>query len=271
MVEVLGELVELEVLRRKAPGFRHRLEGSEQHLARVLLVVGALVGHAQHGQGSEIRDRLGDDVEVLAGLERDVRAEHPAEVARPHAAAVHDVLAGDGAAVLALAPFDVGDALALPAHPGDGRVLEHLRAVLPGALRERQRDVRRIPLPVLRQPDGARHIAGLQVRVARRHLVRGDLLDLDTPGAGHAGLAPDLLGAGVGQGHGDRPAAAESPSRRRSRIRACRRAPGCTSPAASWRGVARSWAIRPAACQVVPEVRRLRSSSTGSQPSFARW
>ena len=210
VVEVLGELVELEVLGDRAPGFRHRLEGAEQHLARVLLVVGALVGHAQDGQGAEIRDRLGDDVEVLAGLERDVRAEHPAEAPCPHAGAVDHVLAGDGAAVLAPAPFDVGDAVALPADPRDGHVLEHLRAALPGALRERQRDVRRVPLSVLRQPDGARHIAGLQVRVARRHLARGDLLDLHAPGARHAGLTPDLLGAGVGQGHGDRPATAKA-------------------------------------------------------------
>ena len=49
VVEILGKLVELEVLGDRAPGFGHRFEGAEQHLASVLLVVRALVGNAQDG------------------------------------------------------------------------------------------------------------------------------------------------------------------------------------------------------------------------------
>ena len=52
MVEVLRQLVEAEILGNAvhAPRLGHRLEGAEQHLAGILLVVGALVGHPQHRQ-----------------------------------------------------------------------------------------------------------------------------------------------------------------------------------------------------------------------------
>ena len=60
MVHVLRQLVEAEILRNAvhAPGLGHRLEGAEHHLAGVLLVVGAFVGHAQHRQAAEAGDRL---------------------------------------------------------------------------------------------------------------------------------------------------------------------------------------------------------------------
>jgi hypothetical protein len=52
MVEILRQLVETEILGNAAhsPGLRHRLEGAEQHLAGVFLVIGALVRHPQHRQ-----------------------------------------------------------------------------------------------------------------------------------------------------------------------------------------------------------------------------
>ena len=52
MVHVLGQLVEAEVLGDAvhAPGLGVGLEGAQQQLAGVLLVVGALVGIAQHRQ-----------------------------------------------------------------------------------------------------------------------------------------------------------------------------------------------------------------------------
>ena len=52
MIHVLGQAVEAEGLRDAAhpPGLGHRLEGADQQLAGVLLVVGAFVGHPQHRQ-----------------------------------------------------------------------------------------------------------------------------------------------------------------------------------------------------------------------------
>ena len=72
MVEILGQLVEAEILRNAvhAPGFRARLERAQHHLAGVLLVVGAFVGHAQDGQMSKPVNGLRDEVEVLAGVQR---------------------------------------------------------------------------------------------------------------------------------------------------------------------------------------------------------
>ena len=58
---VVGKLVEAEILRDSvhAPGLRLRLEGAEQDLARVLLVIGAAVVVAQHGQVPASHPRRG--------------------------------------------------------------------------------------------------------------------------------------------------------------------------------------------------------------------
>lgn len=80
MVEILGQLVETEIVGDfiRAPGFGHRLEGAKQDFAGVLLVVGAFVRHPQHGQiARKIGNRFGDDVEMLAGVQRNVDAGHP--------------------------------------------------------------------------------------------------------------------------------------------------------------------------------------------------
>ncbi len=84
MVEILGQLVELEVLGDAvhAPGFATRLERAQQDLARVFLVIGAFVRHAQDRQLLQPVDRLGHDVEMLAGLQRHVDAQ---PCARPRA------------------------------------------------------------------------------------------------------------------------------------------------------------------------------------------
>ena len=118
MVEILGQLVETEILRDAvhAPGLGDRLEGAEQHLAGILLVIGAFVRHAQDRQGAEVRDRLGHDVEMLAGVERDRHAAHRTQFARPHAGAVDHDVGGD------LAPFRFVFAVALPRHAGDTAV-----------------------------------------------------------------------------------------------------------------------------------------------------
>ena len=51
MGDILGQLVEAEILGDAvhAPGLGDRLEGAEHHLAGVLLVVGAFVGHPSTG------------------------------------------------------------------------------------------------------------------------------------------------------------------------------------------------------------------------------
>ena len=160
MLEVLRQLVEAEIFADAvhAPGLGHRLEGAEHHLAGVFLVVGALVRHAQHRQPRQARDRLGDQVEMLAGMQRDVDAGHGAELARPHAGAVDDDVGLDRALLAALRPGDAGDAAVLLVDRGDLHALDDLRAALPRAFGQRHGDVGRIALAVERQVHGADHV-----------------------------------------------------------------------------------------------------------------
>ena len=93
MVHVLGQRVEAEVLGDAvhAPGLGHGLEGADQQLAGVLLVVGALVGDPQHRQvARQLGHRLGDDVEVLGRVQRHDDADRGRQLARPHAGGEHD-------------------------------------------------------------------------------------------------------------------------------------------------------------------------------------
>ena len=69
-----------------APGLGLGFEGADHQLARIFLVIGAFVGHAHHRHvARQVRDGFRDDVEVLAGMQRNVDADGAAEIARPHA------------------------------------------------------------------------------------------------------------------------------------------------------------------------------------------
>ena len=206
MVDILGELVKLEIGGDPvhAPGLGHRLEGAEHHLAGVLLVIGAFVGHPQHRQRREPGVRLGDHVEMLAGVERHVGAEHPADRMAPHAGAVHHVVAGDCAGLAAALPGDAGDPPAGAGDPGDLHLFRHHRAALPGPLGEGLGDIPRIALPVQRQIDAADHAVDVEMGIFRLHLGGRDRRDLDPEGARHRGLAQDLFVAFRGERHGDR-------------------------------------------------------------------
>ena len=73
MLEILGQGIEAEILGNApvAPRLGVGLEAAEQQLAGILLVVGALVAHEQHGQvARQLGDGLGDDVEMLGRVQR---------------------------------------------------------------------------------------------------------------------------------------------------------------------------------------------------------
>ena len=72
MREILGQLVKAEILAdaRHARGLGQGFKGAEQYLARVFLVIGAFVRHAQHGQTRQPDNRFGHDVEMLTGMQR---------------------------------------------------------------------------------------------------------------------------------------------------------------------------------------------------------
>jgi hypothetical protein len=198
VVDVLGELVEGEVLgdAGHAPGLGLRLECADEELARVLLVVGAFVGHAQHRQ---VRRQAGDllchDVEVLAGVERNGGARHQADLTRPHPGAVDDVLAFDRAEWR----LDRRGAAALDVDAGDLDALDDADAVLAGAPGQRLGDVRGIGLTVGRDEDATDDARGVEERVFRRGVLGGEDNNLEAEGAGHRRAALQLLEALVGQ------------------------------------------------------------------------
>src|SRR5690606_26720944 len=109
-----------------APRLRLGLEAAEQDLPGVLLVVGALVRHAENRKiTGQVFDRLGHDVEVLAGVQGHVDPGHAADLPPPHAAAVHHHLRRD----LAPPGNDARDPAILRANARHLRVLEDLDAL----------------------------------------------------------------------------------------------------------------------------------------------
>ena len=138
VIEVVGQLIEGKISRDavQAPRLGDGLERAEQKLARVLLVVGALVGHAQHGHiARQTVHRLGDDVEVLAGLKRYANARHRADLAAPHASAINDRIGRDRAGVAVIrGPEHRAGAAPIRVDGGHANALVDRRAVLPSAL-----------------------------------------------------------------------------------------------------------------------------------------
>ena len=190
MVEILRQLVEAEILRdaRHAPRLRHRLEGAEQDFPRVLLVVGALVLHAQHRQAAEVGDRFGDDIKMLAGVQRHRHAGHAADTMRPHAGAIDDVVTGDAGRLAFMLDGNAGDATVVLVDLQHLGLLDDARAVHARALGQRLGDIGRVALAVLGDEHGADHVGDFQVRVFFLGLGRRDFFDIDATGAAHRGL-----------------------------------------------------------------------------------
>ena len=143
-------------------------------------------------------DLLGDDVEVLGGVERHVDPCQCADGFRPLTCAVHHHLGLDRSAV--------GDH---PRHSSAGLVdtddagtFEHLGATGAGPARQRCGDVHRVRRGVPGQPDRTQEILGGEDRVSLLGLVRRDELALEVVGLGGRRCAPQLdhpvLGAGNG-------------------------------------------------------------------------
>ncbi len=187
VVPVLGQLAELELLRDAlgGPGFGDRLEHADQELAGILLDVEATVRVAQHRQvPRQLRHRLGQDVEVLARLERHVDAGHAPDLAPPHAGAVDHDLGGDRPAL----GEDAGDPAVCPGDAGDFAALDDRRTAHARAFGQRLGDVDRVGLAVRADEDRPDQVADLEQRIARPGLGGRDHLDLEAEGRGHRSL-----------------------------------------------------------------------------------
>ena len=148
--------VRLEELRPEVPG-RHLgrprpgvlLVGAQEHPAAFLADVDLAAevdGHRQLlagrlVEGLDLRHVRGEHVLVLHGQDRQLETHHPADLARPQAAGVDDVLGVDRVAALDL---DVPRLVRTLRQPRDERVEAHLRAGHLGALHVGLGDTRRV-------------------------------------------------------------------------------------------------------------------------------
>ena len=195
MVEILGQGIKAEILADAThpPGLGLRLKRAQHHLAGVLFVIGAFIRHAQHRQMAQPVNRLGHQVEMLAGMQRQGDAVLIGQISAPHAAAVDHDISGD---VAGLAIHHVIDARHPPTrfgHAGNLDAFKDLRATHPGALGQRHGNIGRIALPVQRQRDRADDVRDVQMRVFRLDLGGRNLMHLDIEDPRHGGLAQQFF------------------------------------------------------------------------------
>ncbi len=150
MVKVLWQLVELKVLGNvQGPWLRDGLKRTEQHLARVFLVVRAFIRNPQHRHLREARNRFGHDIEMFTRMQRHVHASHTANGMTPHTTAIDDVLCFNrtGLPVLIFPP-DTRDATTLFLDIRYKISFLNKRSILTRAFGQSMRNVGRIALPV---------------------------------------------------------------------------------------------------------------------------
>ena len=219
LVPVVRQHAELEIVGDDVlvPRLGLGLEAAHQKAAHLLLEVDVAVRIAHHRQvARHALHLLGDDVHVLAGIERHGDADHAPDLARPLAGAVHHHLGLDRA----LGRLHAGDCRSLGAllgvdrrHP---RLLEDAYAVVARALGQRLGDVGWIGLAVARQPDRAHQVVGAHDGVLLARLFGRQLLAGDALGVGHRRRAAQIGHALWRARHRDR--AALLPARRQSRL-----------------------------------------------------
>ena len=155
MLQVLRQLVEAEILAESLrsptawPPARTPRAGSSPRppCSRRIRPAPAAPAAAEPG------DRLGDDVEMLAGLQRQRHAGSAPPRSPAHMPAQFTTSPRRSRRPRRPAPRSRRSPGRPPADPGDLHALGDPRAPLPRPLRQRQRDVGRIGLPVLRQMD----------------------------------------------------------------------------------------------------------------------
>ena len=195
VVPVLGQGVEHEVFTDAvhAPGLGLGLERADHHLARIRLVIGAFIRHPQHRQVTKAFNRLGNQVEVFAGVQGQRHARLSRQITAPHAAAVHHHIRCDMARPPGRLVIHPGDPAIGLGHAGDLGMLENLCAAHPRALGQRHGDVGGVALAVQRQRHRADHAVDVQMRIARLGLGRTDLVHFDVKDARDRRLAQQLF------------------------------------------------------------------------------
>ena len=177
---------------RLGPGF----EEADQQLASVFLVIGAFIRHTQHRQVFRYCGIcFGDDVEMLAGLQRHIHARHAADLSPPHTGAVNDILGLNGAVV----GVDSGNAPLGLRDARDSNALKECRAHLPRAFGQRQRNVGRVRLTIRRQEHTTDHTIEIDERIARQTFGRRQHMRFKPECFGHRSGAGKLFVTVFGQ------------------------------------------------------------------------
>src|SRR6185312_7086175 len=183
LVPILGEQLELEAIRNPldVPWLGLRLEAADDETADLFLEVDVAVRIANDGHvGCDAFDRLGDDVEMLGGLQGHGDACERAEFARPLAGAIDDVFATDGAALVACRPAEPRYATVMDVDAGNLRAFDDARATVARTLRERLREIGRIGLAVAGNRDPSGKVVGAQQRQLRADLIAREPFEFDT-------------------------------------------------------------------------------------------
>ncbi len=229
-----GEQLAVEVGRDavERPGGRVALVAAHHQATHLGAEVDQVVRVAQLGQvRRHALDRLGDQVLVREGDDRDGDPRHAPDLGGEHAGRVDHDLGGDLAAIRGHA----GHAPTLDADSRHPRPRKDRRPAAPGAGGQRLGQPARVEVAVGRQPGGAEHAIGHHQREEALCLLGADQLHRQAVGLGPARLAAQLLHPLRARGKPQRadlaPARDRRPSRPpgRGRWRRCRPSSGSGS------------------------------------------
>ena len=173
----------------EAPRGRVALVAAHHEAARLAAEVDEErgVAHGRHVERHPGRPR--DQVHVGHRHDRDDDSGEGSDLAREHAARVHDEVGLD----LALVGLDGSDAVPLDADPRDARARRDLRAAAARALREREGELARVDVAVRREVGGAEDTLGRHWRKERLRLGGRDQVEVEAERLRPAGLARELL------------------------------------------------------------------------------
>ncbi len=178
------------------PGRRLGLEQADHQPAAFLAVVAAGGRVLEHRRlARDARQRAGDQVVVLGGLQRDVDAVALPQLARPHAGAVDHRLALHGA----VRGLDAGHRAVARAHAGDRHAFDDPGALQPRAPGQRHRHVDRIGAAVFPHVEAGQDVVHPRQREELADLARAEFVHVDAHQpveGGHAAVLLEPVGIG---------------------------------------------------------------------------
>ena len=196
MIPILVQQIEREIGRKAIQWqpFRVRLERAHQQPFDIVAGIKKRILIVQRRQmcafakGLNFRQWLGQDVKMLAGIKRHMRARHRCHFARPQPAGDHHLVGLDHV----ITDLDSRDTPAFLLQAGHAGILENLDPARLGAFRQSQGHVGWIDPTVKRRPDRADHVIHLDQRPQFFGPRRAHHLGLEPEGAAKRDLTFDV-------------------------------------------------------------------------------